>query len=103
MKRRLSKGEIRAIKIDEDSLYEFIREMMHENCALYFDLLDNKKTEQCMRWDKQNHSFTWIVYNREDRAKVDFDSVDAVLPLTTNSLFSSRRYIHFDPNELDKE
>lgn len=101
MKKRLKKGEVRVIKIDEEALYEFIRETIQEKCLTFFDLLDYKHTETCMWWNKANNSFTCMVYNDQDRAMIDFDAIDDSLDFTTSTLYKKQRYITLDVHTED--
>ena len=101
MKKRFKRGEIRAIKIDEDALYEFIRESVMEKSCDFFDQFDHKDSALCMRWNKADNSFTCIAYHVQDRHEVDFDQIDSTLDFTTSTLFRKHRYVTLDLKSYD--
>lgn len=91
MKRKLQENELRVLKIDSRAVYEFLCESMMEKGADFFDLHDITKVEfnfSC----QEDGTFFCAVSKRGAYQTIDFSAVERDSDLTTESLFSRKRY-----------
>lgn len=91
MKHKLQDGELRLIKIDSAAVYEFLRETILEKSPELFDLHDMTKAEFHFSWDSDD-TFCCIVSKKGLYKEADFEAIGTSSGLTTDSLFSKRRY-----------
>lgn len=90
--KHLKQGEIRAISIGREAIYELLRETMMENSAEYFDILGNTVMFE-MRWNSKTEIFTCAVFDRKyPPDDLDFDTLEKHLGLTTETLYQRNRY-----------
>lgn len=95
--KHLKKGELRIIQIDENAIFELLKETMMENASEYFDVLDVTKVTFEMKWLKESGQFICAVYDSghcpsNPDVFLDLAELGDQVGLTTRTLYGKHRY-----------
>ncbi|MBQ3016632.1 MAG: hypothetical protein IJD79_07625 [Clostridia bacterium] len=107
MKKKLSDGDVRVIKISRDALFEFIREKFIDDQDAFFDV-DSSTVTSHFDMDTESGQFICCVHKTENENgevinfsnDIDLHKLLGTLPDTTDTLFDTDRYKDYTKEEL---
>ena len=108
--KHLKKGEFRVIQVDEEAIFELLRETMMERASDLFGILDSRKVRFEGYWDRENVRFTCAIYDgryetrENDGFKLDLKEISEEIGVTTETLYGRNLYVTLtDPAASEAE
>lgn len=101
---KIKRGKARVIKVNIDAVHEVIWELFMERGYKYFGLKKvDKENIYSMKWDSKSQDLICVVYNLEDRDKIDMEQLMESMDYTTDTFFSEKCYRSIQLEEKKKK
>lgn len=87
--RGLKKGELRVIQVEQEAVYELLREVIIERANEIFDILDITKIGFRWEWDEKTNKVICIIHNGDYYPDLDFDTLRKKVGITTSTFYTN--------------